>query len=125
MLAAGRHRGDDIIGSPRHNQADRNLAIIGSIGCVQRTASEIETNLALYAVPQGRFEGGGRSERFDWLSVRDQTAGSGTGVLPRLGVDSSPSPSFGLIQNARIAPNISRPIPATNVNSQWPVLSMM
>ena len=61
--AARRHRRDHIVGVARDDEADRNLAVVGAVGRVERAAAAIEPHLAANLALQRAFEIGGRRER--------------------------------------------------------------
>ena len=63
IFTAERDGGEDIISVARKNYADRNLTIVGAIGCVERAAGGVETDIASKLVAQLFGENGSIRER--------------------------------------------------------------
>ena len=56
QLAAGGHGGDYVGLIQRHHQPDGHLAVVGSVGGVERARSLVEADLAAHHLAQLRFE---------------------------------------------------------------------
>jgi hypothetical protein len=132
MLSTRRKGSHNVVAIAWDDEPDWHLTVVGAVRRIERAASAIEPNLAPHGSLQIALQCSGLTKRINRFRVRAerkrslvQTAGSTTTVLTRAGVDSSVNSSFTFIQKARIAPNISRAIPATKVSCQLPVLSMM
>ena len=63
MITAKGNRGEDIVISLGKHDADRHLAIIGTVGRVKRSAAVIETDFAGDVAAQSRFQRVGISRR--------------------------------------------------------------
>ena len=69
VLFAGGSGCDHVIRIARDDQADRNLAVVGSVGGIQSAAPAIEPNLPAYRAPQFILEIGCPGEAIDRLGV--------------------------------------------------------
>ncbi len=49
-------RRDDVVGVARHDDPDRNLAVVGGIGGVERARARVESHVAAEAGPEGGFQ---------------------------------------------------------------------
>ena len=72
VLFARRNRGNHISGIARYHQANRNLAVIGTIGRVESTAATIEPHFPAHSALQFSFELGSPRECIDGLGVGTQ-----------------------------------------------------
>jgi hypothetical protein len=69
VLFARRNRGNHIFGIARYHQADRNLAVIGTVRCVESAAAAIETDFPAHGALQFSFKIGCQREGIDGLGV--------------------------------------------------------
>ena len=46
MVAAEGNRGENVFLIARNDDADRNLAVIGAVGCVESAAARVEADLS-------------------------------------------------------------------------------
>ena len=67
--AARRHRRDHIVRVAGDDEADRDLAVVGAVGRVERAAAAVEADLAADRPLQLQFEAGGLCERIDRFRV--------------------------------------------------------
>ena len=59
MVAAEGNRGNDVFFIARNYHADRNLAVIGAVGCVKSAATRVEANLSAKVAAESAFKRGG------------------------------------------------------------------
>jgi hypothetical protein len=72
MVAAKRNGGEDIFFVARNYDADRDLAIVGAVGCVESATTLIEANFSTKMAAEGGFKRGSielRGTGWGWSDV--------------------------------------------------------
>lgn len=59
MVAAEGNRGENVFFIARNDDADRNLVVIGAVGCVEGPAARVEADLSAKVAAESGFKRGG------------------------------------------------------------------
>jgi hypothetical protein len=59
VVAAEGNRGENVFFIARNDDADRNLAVIGAVGCVEGPAARVEADLSAKVAAESGFKRGG------------------------------------------------------------------
>jgi hypothetical protein len=59
VVAAKGNGGEDIFFVAGNYNADRNLSVVGAVGCIKRAAARVEANLSAKVAAEGGFKRGG------------------------------------------------------------------